>query len=77
MMGLTVTNARPAIAPTFGVEPMLGTNPIAFAAPSDGPYPFCFDAATSITQRGKIEVAVAPAKPMPPGWVIDERWASR
>ena len=56
MIGLTVTNARPAIAPTFGAEPMLGTNPIAFAAPSDMPYPFCFDGATSITQRGKIEV---------------------
>jgi LDH2 family malate/lactate/ureidoglycolate dehydrogenase len=50
MMGLTVTNARPAIAPTLGTEPMLGTNPIAFAAPSDLPFPFCFDGATSITQ---------------------------
>jgi len=71
MMGFTVTNARPAIAPTFGTEPMLGTNPIAFAAPSDLPYPFCFDAATSITQRGKIEVAARAEKPVPEGWVID------
>jgi L-2-hydroxycarboxylate dehydrogenase (NAD+) len=39
MMGLCVTNARPAQAPTFGTEPMLGTNPIAFAAPSDLDYP--------------------------------------
>ncbi len=73
MMGLTVTNARPAIAPTFGTEPMLGTNPIAFAAPSDLPYPFCFDGATSITQRGKIEVAARAEKPVPKGWVIDAR----
>ncbi len=71
MMGFTVTNARPAIAPTFGTEPMLGTNPIAFAAPSDMPYPFCFDGATSITQRGKIEVAARAEKPVPEGWVID------
>jgi L-2-hydroxycarboxylate dehydrogenase (NAD+) len=71
MMGLTVTNARPAIAPTFGAEPMLGTNPIAFAAPSDMPYPFCFDGATSISQRGKIEVAARVEKPVPEGWVID------
>ena len=71
MMGFTVTNARPAIAPTFGTEPMLGTNPIAFAAPSDLPYPFCFDGATSITQRGKIEVAARAEKPVPEGWVID------
>ncbi len=71
MMGLAVTNARPAVAPTFGAEPMLGTNPIAFAAPSDLPYPFCFDGATSIAQRGKIEVAARAEKPVPEGWVID------
>jgi L-2-hydroxycarboxylate dehydrogenase (NAD+) len=71
MMGLTVTNARPAIAPTFSTEPMLGTNPIAFAAPSDMDYPFCFDGATSITQRGKVEVAARAEKPVPEGWVID------
>ncbi len=71
MMGLTVTNARPAIAPTFSTEPMLGTNPIAFAAPSDLGHPFCFDAATSIIQRGKVEVLSRAEKPMPEGWVID------
>ena len=71
MMGFTVTNARPAIAPTLGTEPMLGTNPIAFAAPSDDDHPFCFDGATSITQRGKVEVAARAEKPVPEGWVID------
>jgi L-2-hydroxycarboxylate dehydrogenase (NAD+) len=71
MMGLTVTNARPSITPTFGAEPMLGTNPIAFAAPSDGEHPFCFDAATSIIQRGKVEVASRAGKPVPQGTVID------
>ncbi|HSJ52555.1 MAG TPA: Ldh family oxidoreductase, partial [Anaerolineae bacterium] len=71
MIGLTVTNARPAIAPTFGTEPMLGTNPIAFAAPSDMDFPFSFDGATSISQRGKIEVALRAEKPVPEGWVID------
>jgi len=73
MMGLTVTNARPAIAPTFGTEPMLGTNPIAFAAPTDMPYPFCLDMATPITQRGKIEVFDRVEKPVPEGWVINNR----
>jgi L-2-hydroxycarboxylate dehydrogenase (NAD+) len=72
MIGLTVTNARPAIAPTLGTEPMLGTNPIAFAAPSDLPFPFCFDGATSITQRGKVEVAARAEKPVPAGWVIND-----
>lgn len=71
MMGLSVTNARPATAPTFSTEPMLGTNPIAFAAPSDMDFPFCFDAATPISQRGKIEVLARAGKPVPEGWVID------
>jgi len=72
MMGLAVTNARPATLPTFGAEPMLGTNPIAFAAPSDLDHPFWFDAATSITQRGKIEVAARAEKPLPEGLVVNE-----
>jgi L-2-hydroxycarboxylate dehydrogenase (NAD+) len=71
MIGLTVTNARPSIAPTLGTEPMLGTNPIAFAVPTDLPYPFCLDMATAICQRGKVEVAARAEKPVPEGWVID------
>ena len=70
MIGLAVTNARPVIAPTFGAEPMLGTNPIAFAAPSDADFPFCFDAATSTVSRGKIEVLVRAEKPTPEGWAV-------
>lgn len=69
MVGWTVTNARPSIAPTFGVQPKLGTNPIAFGAPSDEPYPYLFDAATSITQRGKFEVLSRAEKPGHSGWV--------
>jgi len=72
MIGMAFTNARPSIAPTFGVQPMLGTNPIAFGAPTDEECPFLFDAATSITQRGKIEVLDRAEKPTPAGWVIDQ-----
>jgi L-2-hydroxycarboxylate dehydrogenase (NAD+) len=71
MVGFAFTNARPSISPTFGTEPMLGTNPIAFAAPSSLEHPFCFDGATSICQRGKIEVAARAEKLVPAGWVID------
>jgi L-2-hydroxycarboxylate dehydrogenase (NAD+) len=73
MIGMSFTNARPSIAPTFGVQPMLGTNPIAFGAPTDEDCPFLFDAATSITQRGKIEVLAREEKPTPEGWVIDQQ----
>jgi LDH2 family malate/lactate/ureidoglycolate dehydrogenase len=72
MIGLTVTNTRPSVSPTFGVEPMLGTNPIAFGAPTDEEFPFIFDGATPISQRGKIEVLARAGKKIPVGWVINE-----
>lgn len=71
MIGLTLTNARPSIAPTFGVEPLLGTNPLTIGCPTDEPFPFLIDCATSITQRGKIEVLARTKTPTPEGWVID------
>ncbi len=70
MIGITGTNARPSIAPTFGVENMLGTNPLTFALPTDEEFPFVLDCATSITQRGKIEVYEREGKTIPQGWVI-------
>ncbi len=72
MIGMSFTNARPAIAPTFGVQPMLGTNPIAFACPTDEEGPFVFDGATSITQRGKFEVLARAEKPAREGWAIGQ-----
>ena len=72
MIGLTTTNARPSIPPTFAVEPMLGTNPLTFGAPTDEDFPFCLDCATSIIQRGKVELYERLDKPLPEGLVIDE-----
>ncbi len=72
MVGMSVTNAHPSIAPTFGVEPALGTNPIAFCAPTDEEFPFAFDAATSIAPRGKIEIAARTGRNIPAGWVIKQ-----
>lgn len=66
MIGITGTNARPSIAPTFGVENMLGTNPLTFGIPTDEPFPFVLDCATSVTQRGKIEVYDREGKDIPP-----------
>ncbi len=71
MIGLTGTNARPSIAPTHGVENMLGTNPLVFAMPTDEEFPFTNDYATSIVQRGKIEMYAREGRPCPPGLVID------
>ena len=71
-IGLTGTNARPSIAPTWSVEPMLGTNPFTFGAPTDLEFPWIADHATSITQRGKIEIYARLGKQAVKGWVIDE-----
>lgn len=70
MIGVTGTNARPSIAPTFGVENMMGTNPLTFSLPTDEEFPFCIDAATSIVQRGKIEYYAREGKDTPAGMVI-------
>jgi L-2-hydroxycarboxylate dehydrogenase (NAD+) len=77
MIGITGTNARPSIAPTFGVENMLGTNPMTFGIPSDELFPFLLDCATSITQRGKVELYAREGKDLPKGWVIDVNGQSK
>ena len=73
LIGLTGTNARPSIAPTFGVENMMGTNPLTFALPTDEDFPFCIDGATSIVQRGKIEYYARQGKDTPAGMVVSDQ----
>ncbi|MFW9936901.1 MAG: Ldh family oxidoreductase [Candidatus Thorarchaeota archaeon] len=70
MIGITTTNARPAVPPTFGVEPMLGTNPLTAGVPTDEKFPFLIDCATSIIQRGKVEVYKRIHKTLPDGVII-------
>lgn len=72
MIGITGTNARPSIAPTFGVENMLGTNPLTVGFPTDEEFPFVLDCATSISQRGKIEFYARNGMDTPKGMVISQ-----
>ncbi len=72
LIGITGTNARPSIAPTFGVENMMGTNPLTFTLPTDEEFPFSIDCATSIVQRGKIEYYAREGKDTPAGMVISQ-----
>ena len=71
MIGFSSTNARPSIAPTYSVDNMLGTNPLVFAMPTDEPFVFTNDYATSIVQRGKIEQYEREGVELAPGLVID------
>lgn len=71
-LGMCGTNARPSVAPTHGVDNMLGTNPLVFAFPSDENFDFNLDCATSIAQRGRIEQLARDKQPVPEGWVISD-----
>ncbi|MDD6021971.1 MAG: Ldh family oxidoreductase [Acutalibacteraceae bacterium] len=69
-IGITGTNARPSVAPTFGVEGMFGTNPLTIGIPTDEDFDFIIDCATSITQNGKIEYYARIGEDVHPGTVI-------
>ncbi len=70
-IGMTGTNARPSVAPTFGVEGMFGTNPYTVGIPTDEEFDFIFDCATSITQNGKVEYYERIGEPVHEGTIID------
>lgn len=70
MGGMAMTNASRLVVPTFGREPRLGTNPIAFAVPTSGD-PFVLDMSTSTVPWGKIEIARRAGLPIPEGWATD------
>lgn len=72
MIGISLTNSAPLVVPTFGREIVIGTNPIAVAAPAEGDHPFVLDMATSTVPRGKVEVYDREEKTMPPGWATDQ-----
>ncbi|MBQ4037012.1 MAG: Ldh family oxidoreductase [Clostridia bacterium] len=70
LIGLSTTNTTAIMVPTYGRKAMLGSNPIAISFPAD-PYPFLFDASTTVVTRGKLEVYNKLDKPLHDGWAID------
>ncbi|MFJ7213638.1 Ldh family oxidoreductase [Amycolatopsis sp. NPDC098790] len=67
---VVATNAVPQVAPMDVREPMFGTNPLSYAVPtSDGP--ICFDGATSVVSRGKLEQLGRTGGSMRTGWALD------
>lgn len=71
LIGMAFSNTSPLVAPTRAREPLIGTNPIAFAAPAGRFGTFCLDMATSTVPRGRIEVAARRGEALPVGWAID------
>src|SRR3989441_3320022 len=72
MVGVCFTGAGLSVVPTFASRPMLGTNPIAVAAPARHEAPMLFDAATSAIAGNKIRLAMRVGAPLLPGWVTDK-----
>jgi L-2-hydroxycarboxylate dehydrogenase (NAD+) len=72
MIGMAMTNASALVAPTFSIERMLGTNPIAVAIPADRQPPFVADFATTTAANGKLEILQRKNADTPLGWVQDE-----
>ncbi|HXJ82478.1 MAG TPA: Ldh family oxidoreductase [Candidatus Methylomirabilis sp.] len=71
-IGLVTSGTRGVtMVPTFGAEPVMGTNPIAFAAPARRNPPFQLDMATTTVAAGKVKVHKLNHKPLPTGWVVD------
>jgi len=72
MIGVCFTGAGLSVVPTFAAKPMIGTNPIALAAPARHEAPMLFDAATSAIAGNKIRLAIRLGSPLLPGWVSDK-----
>lgn len=71
LIGWAMTNTTKLVAPLWGGERMLGTNPIAIAFPGLTEPPIVIDMATSAAAYGKIEIARREQKPVPEGWIVD------
>ena len=77
LIGIVASSARGiTVVPTGGTQPVLGTNPLAFAAPARRNPPFVLDMATSTVAVGKVRVYGYRDKPLPEGWVVDSEGRS-
>lgn len=69
LLGISMTNTEALVVPTFGKQPMMGTNPIAVSMPGT-PHPFHLDMATSVVPAGKMEVYAKAGKTLPGDWLM-------
>ncbi len=72
MIGMAMTNASPLVAPTYSLERLLGTNPIAVAVPAKNQPPFVADFATTTAANGKLEILQRKSLEAPAGWIQDK-----
>ena len=70
LLGISMTNTEALVVPTFGKQPMMGTNPIAVALPAEKHLPILLDMATSRVSRGKLLVNMKKGEPVPDDWAL-------
>jgi len=74
VIGMVTSSTRGvSLVPTFAAEPVMGTNPLAFAAPARRNPPFQLDMATTTVAAGKVKVHKLNHRPLPAGWVVDDK----
>ncbi|HEV2148430.1 MAG TPA: Ldh family oxidoreductase [Longimicrobiaceae bacterium] len=66
-----MTNSPPQVAPLWGAERMLGTNPMAIAFPAGDEPPVVIDVTTSAMAFGKVEHAARRGERIPEGCATD------
>lgn len=71
LIGLCTTNGPLILAPTGGVTPTFGNNPLGVGIPAGRHFPILLDVAMSVAPRGKIGLSVAEGSPLPAGWILD------
>lgn len=71
MIGMSMTNASPLVAPAGAARPYWGTNPICVAMPCARHPHFVLDMATSAAANGKLEIAQRQGASIPHGWALD------
>ena len=68
MIGVAMTNASPLVAPTYSLDRLLGTNPIAVAVPAGEQPDFVLEMAPTTAANGQLEIAQRKGLPLPEGW---------
>jgi LDH2 family malate/lactate/ureidoglycolate dehydrogenase len=71
-IGFCCTTSRPGIAPTGGIKPTVGINPLSISAAIETDSFFLLDMSTTITAMGKVTQALDNGKTIPPGWALDK-----
>jgi len=74
-IGMGFSNGPVILAPTGGVTPLFGNNPLAVGIPCATRDPVVLDISMSVATRGKIGLALAEGEPLSPGWILDRSGA--